>query len=118
VERSVIGQHRDAFDRRHREMVIAFGADLGIGQEFLAKDDLAALLALHPQTAGDLVPLCLGFGNLWLFFFFEYRHGQTLQRDLKTLAQPPRIAPVGKMSSDNPSGNLYLNNNFIGFSMN
>ena len=76
AEGALIGQHRDTFRGGHREVVIALTADFRVGREFLAEDDLAARLALHPQSAGDLMFLRLGLRNLWLFFFFEYRHDE------------------------------------------
>ncbi len=117
AEGALIREHHDALGSGHREMVIALAADLRIGHEFLAKDHLAASLALHPQTAGDFVLLRLGLGNLRFFFFFEYRHDEPPRvtaraqtsfglANPKTLAQPTRVAPVGKTPSVRTSAGL------------
>ena len=88
-----IHQQHDPLGSGHREMVIAFAADLGVVAEFLAVNHLATVLALDPQTAGDLVPLGLGFGNLRFFFFFEYRHARLLVRRRRFRSSPPLQRP-------------------------
>ena len=81
---AAVEEHFEALLGIHFEMKLALGADEEIGFEVLAKDNVAAGLALDPQAFGAHAAL-FGRGGLFDRFFvaLEPGHGKVDSRKIK-----------------------------------